>query len=110
MSDAQFLRWLVEENGYVAPRSIGGGRWAALMPHFDPSMGIVVGRIGDRVGWSEKWTYPSAVEAMIAFAAWDGTGEPEGWIRHQPSNRRISRSPDANGERVGAIGAVYIRH
>jgi hypothetical protein len=112
MSEQDFLHWLVDANGYIAPRAIGNGRWAALLAHFDPSMAIVTGRIGDRYGWAEKWTYPDAGEALVAYMLWDGRDEPAGWIRHQPSNRRVSRSPDErdeNGEAVGAIGVTYIR-
>ena len=41
-----------------------------------------------------------------------GEGEPEGWFRHADSGRRISRSAeeiDENGERVGAVGVLYVR-
>lgn len=31
----------------------------------------------------DKWDY-----AMSVFETWDGEDEPEGWIRHKPSNRR----------------------
>ena len=26
--------------------------------------------------------------AVVALALWDGTGEPEGWMRHPTSGRR----------------------
>ena len=37
----------------------------------------------------DVWTFPSIVAAYCALTAWDGEGDPcDGWIRHQPSNRR----------------------
>lgn len=38
--------------------------------------------------FDEEWMYATFEQAVAAFKAWDGEGEPEGWIRHTPSNRR----------------------
>lgn len=38
----------------------------------------------------EVFTYESVVKAWAAVLNWDGKGEPQGWVRHQPSNRRRS--------------------
>ena len=74
---------------------------------------IIEAAIGDRLGYDESWDYPSLGEAAIGLMHWDGAGEPEGWISHIPSFRRISRSPeerDQAGNGVGAVGVVYVRH
>lgn len=37
----------------------------------------------------EQYVYPSIEAAWAAVQDWDGRGDPpDGWIRHQPSNRR----------------------
>jgi hypothetical protein len=39
-------------------------------------------------------------------------GEPDGWFRHAKTGRRVSRSADEmdeNGNRVGAVGVIYVR-
>lgn len=40
------------------------------------------------VGYDEEWMYPAIANAISAYATWDGAGEPEGWYRHKPSDRR----------------------
>lgn len=45
-------------------------------------------------GYSDRWCYRCAEEAVEALAAWDGTGEPAGWHRHPASGRR--RDPAGN--------------
>lgn len=42
-------------------------------------------RRGDR---DDVFTYVDVAGAREALEAWDGSGEPGGWTRHQPSNRR----------------------
>jgi hypothetical protein len=32
--------------------------------------------------YHETWDYEKAAAALVACAAWDGEGEPEGWSRH----------------------------
>jgi len=34
------------------------------------------------------WQYQSRDAALVALAAWDGEGEPEGWYRHPATGRR----------------------
>jgi hypothetical protein len=56
MSDdtAEFLRWLVEANGYAAPVELPGGRFACLdVRPFNTR--IVTARIGDRIGIDDAW-------------------------------------------------------
>lgn len=51
----------------------------------------------DETGYVERWCYHNSSTALQEFNAWDGTGEPEGWHRHIPSNRRR----DENGNDLG---------
>lgn len=53
----------------------GKGR-LILMPHAD-SFDVIDG-----------WCYETLLGAVIALAAWDGEGEPAGWMRHPMSGRR----------------------
>ena len=36
---------------------------------------------------TDLYTYPDLPRAVQAAHTWDGTGEPTGWHRHQPSGR-----------------------
>jgi len=38
--------------------------------------------------YSDVWQYQSRDAALVALAAWDGEGEPEGWYRHPATGRR----------------------
>jgi len=109
MNNDDFLIWL-SENNFVSPRVIAGGRWAGLMQHFDMGCAICAGALGDTVTIADRWTYPHMVAAAWALTEWDGTGEPAGWIRHQPSNRRVSQGHDYDEHgRLVPAGEVYIR-
>lgn len=52
----------------------------------------------DEHGCSDVWSYPFLTTAVLEFLVWTGDAgtEPEGWIRHQPSNRR---RPDGDATR-----------
>jgi hypothetical protein len=76
-------------NGYALVRQIGVTHWAALC-QFAFTTAIIVGTIGDRHGYDDRWCYHSITDAAKALSAWDGTGEPEGWHRHPLSGRRRS--------------------
>ena len=49
---------------------------------------IIVGDVGDRAGYADRWCYHSLAAAAEALLLWDGHGEPYGWHRHPPSGRR----------------------
>lgn len=40
--------------------------------------------------YSDVWTYRNDWEAYVGAVTWlrEGGDEPDGWLRHQPSNRR----------------------
>jgi hypothetical protein len=110
-ADLAFLQWLIDACGYLRPKPLPGGRYAAIEPKVF-THAIVVGRIGERVGYDDTWCFETLDKATAALAVWDGTGEPQGWIRHPASGRRISRDPDERddgGDRVGAVGVAYWR-
>ena len=51
---------------------------------------IIVGDV-DGAGVAERWTYTETGLAWVAMQRWERAGfvgEPEGWVRHQPSDRR----------------------
>lgn len=45
--------------------------------------------------FDEAWMYKTVDEAVAAMEAWDGTGEPQGWVRHSPSGRRRPHRDDS---------------
>lgn len=97
MTDAtDFFIWLCAEDGgcCVRAKTIGGGRFAAIKPlmfHWT----MIIGRIGDRCGYEDRWCYENRQKAEAALHAWDGTGEPTGWHRHpRTSRRRVGSNPE----------------
>lgn len=74
--------------GYVNAWDAGGDRVVALVDTVTRGGQIVA---GTRDAVTDRWTYPTMVEAVEAIVGWLGHGfrdEPLGWTRHQPSNRR----------------------
>ena len=109
--DLIFLQWLITEGGMLHPKPIPGRRWAAVVPKMF-THAIATGPMFDYVGIDTHWCYATREEAEVALDAWSGYGEPEGWIRHPETGRRVSQTGeeiDGNNERVGAIGVVYVR-
>jgi hypothetical protein len=67
------------------------GRVAYAIPSLFGAYITVATPDSDEMGfYDEMFTYKTTDDAFRALKAWDGTpgSEPEGWIRHQPSNRR----------------------
>jgi hypothetical protein len=53
-TEADFLRWLIEENGYAAPVILPGGRYACVNPRpFNTQ--IITAKIGARTGYDTAW-------------------------------------------------------
>lgn len=87
LEQAGFLTSLMSE-GYTNLRPIDEGRsWAGLF-RFMFTTAIIVGRMGDTCGYAQHWCFDDEAKAREALEKWDGTGDPEGWHRHLPSNRR----------------------
>ena len=106
--DLAYLQWLLDI-GYMHPRPLPGGRYGCII-RMAYTHAVVVGQIGDQIGYDDRWCYATCEAAVAALAAWDGNGEPRGWIRHPASGRRVSQSPDEYGPsgRVGAVGVEYV--
>lgn len=74
----------------VAWRDLGDGRYACvcrLLFHYT----LIVGRIGDRYGYDDRWCYGEhASLPTAAMNAWNPSteGEPDGWFRHPRTGRR----------------------
>lgn len=105
-----FLQWLIVEGRLVHPKPIPDGRWAAIRPMLF-THAIVTGAMFDTFNVDEHWCYDTSAQAEAALEAWNGYGEPTGWIRHPGSGRRVSRTigeRDADGHEI-EVGAVYVR-
>lgn len=86
MSDLTHLMRM-KDLGYEHVRPLARGRWAGLM-RFMFTYAIIVGRMGDEVGYENRWCYKTYAAALMALETWDGVGEPEGWHRHPDTGRR----------------------
>lgn len=75
----------VIELGYLEPRQLPTGEWAALAPMlFTTDIFIIV----DEYSWRTRWSYAYMSDAARALRDWDGTGDPPGpWIKEKPSER-----------------------
>jgi hypothetical protein len=82
--DGAFADYLKQECDYFSPVLIPGGRYAAVNKQVF-NMVILIGKVGDRSGWEEEFSYRGTAEVAMAMAAWAGQkfkGAPRGWIRH----------------------------
>ena len=108
---AAFFRYLVVECGYSDISLIPGERYTCIA-RMGFTHAIIVGPVGNRYGFDDRWCYHHYGSAKAAIDAWDGEGEPKGWFRQPGTGRRISQSPDEyddNGQRVCAVGVEYVR-
>lgn len=110
LDEAAYLTWLVVENGHMHVRPIPGKRYASVLRKAF-THAIVVGRMFDMSSTDDTWCYASEADAKAALDAWDGQGEPQGWVRHPMSGRRVSQTADEFGDDgpVGGIGVMYRR-
>jgi len=111
MTNEEFLTYLLVDCNYPAAKILPDGEhYAAVMPQFY-THAVIAGQVGDISGYDNRWCYDTLAEAVLAWNAWDGTGEPVGWHRHPPSGRRIARADgeyDEHGNLV-PIGQEYVR-
>jgi hypothetical protein len=56
--------------------------------------------VGTRHARHDVWCYADLSTAVHAAERWDGTGEPEQWIKHPASGRR---RPGGDPERVSIL-------
>jgi hypothetical protein len=83
----QVLQDFADRNMVLAPKLLPDGRVAFIM-RLIYTAAVCVGPLADDGGYDDRWCYHSAAAAHAALAAWDGTGEPQGWHRHPFSGRR----------------------
>ena len=76
--------WAPELTAY---RRLSDGRWIGVKAQVFNAV-LITGL--DAVGAAEEYSYPDLVQALVAYTLWNFPDEPEpdGWIRHVPSNRR----------------------
>jgi hypothetical protein len=111
-SPQAFLQELAQLNDYTDAKLVRDATRYAAITRKMFTHAIITGRIGDYWGLGDCWCYPSYAAARSALAAWDGEGEPEGWLRHPGPGRRVSQSADERdeqGRKVGAPGVRYVR-
>lgn len=78
------------EFGAPLERRYRGG-WLSLYPlAFGAGrLAVEYDRDGGRDGgYDEAYDFQDIFDAVRQFNEWDGEGEPEGWYRHRPTNRR----------------------
>lgn len=90
----EFMGFLRDECLYLDVRRLPDGRYAAIYPLMF-THAIITVRAGDYAGVEQRWCYHTKRDARAAMAAWDGTGEPQGWHRHTATGRR---RPDGNAD------------
>lgn len=100
----QALVSFVAANGYFAGTYLPDGRVAFLIPLLLDQCDIGIGAEPTHMaGISERYSYRTAPEAIAAWATWivnDLQGEPTGWVRHRPTDRRRWPDGDASTERI----------
>lgn len=48
---------------------------------------LCAGHVDDKTGYEVGYCYASPEEAFAAADAWDGTGEPQGWMKNLQTGR-----------------------
>lgn len=77
----------LKDTGYTDIKAIPGNRYACIN-RFMYTDAIISGKIGERIGTEGRWCYENYRDAKEALDAWDGKGEPDGWLRHPETGRR----------------------
>lgn len=86
--------------GTMLTRVLPDGRVICLIPRMFGAIDLTLQPHIESVGPEQVWTYESQADALGAALTWDGSeGEPMGWIRHRPSNRR-REDGDPNRETI----------
>lgn len=85
--EAKVALKLQDENGFIARKDLPDGRYTTLTPQIFTTK-LTISRAGDEYGWYEAYEYDDPGKAAASFEAWEGNGEPDGWIRAVPSMRR----------------------
>jgi len=85
----EYERWLLSADGgcCVEAKLIGDGIYAAIKPlmyHWT----MVVGLVGDRMSYEDRWCFETRQMAEQGLREWSGEGEPVGWHRNPRTGRR----------------------
>lgn len=75
-------------SGLLSVKELSDGRIACILPLIYTGAIVITTRENYQTSIEERYCYHSVKEVTQALAAWNGTGEPEGWHRHIPSGRR----------------------
>jgi hypothetical protein len=79
----------LQENGYYGLKEIADGEYAGLLG-FLFTTAIIKGF--NEIGYTHRWCYHSAAEAIAELELWDGTGHPGGeWTRYLGPDGVIKR-------------------
>lgn len=92
-----YLDWLRSPEGgdCVDAKLLADGRWVGyrrLLFHYT----LLIGMVGDRLGYDDRYCYQHLEMVRAAFAVFDGRAEPLGWHKHPNTGRR---RPDGNPAR-----------
>lgn len=73
------------------------GYYKAIIPLLFHHM-MIVGRLDDLIGYSDRWCFGDFPDALAAFQSWDGAPgtEPEGWHKHPMTGRLRKKQPDGS--------------
>jgi hypothetical protein len=88
--------WAVSQ-GYADARVLRDGRLVIVERLFGHAALLWVGTLQAH---EDAWCYATCREAVAAAHTWDGTGEPQGWVRHPASGRR---RPGGDPERESRV-------
>lgn len=85
----EYFEWLRTPDGgsCVAVKELPGGFYGAvkrLIYHYT----LIIGEIGNRDNFMDRYCYQDGGTAIAALAKWEGEGDPEGWFRHPATARR----------------------
>jgi len=68
-------------------RDLGNGYVLWLVPQLFGNWLVCIGVVDDD-GYIDTWEYHGLGPALLAFAEWDGIGDPIGWYRNPATGRR----------------------
>jgi hypothetical protein len=88
MCETEKIFEFLKSMGYTDPCVLPDGRFAAVLPLMFTAAIITCSREHLRTGIDERWCFHDKNKALESLRKWNGTGDPEGWHRHIPSNRR----------------------
>lgn len=86
---------MMDENCFVI-HHLPDGRWVWIF-RMVYTYRLAVSGAGNWETVDDAWCYETREQACMAALAWDGTGEPAGWIKH-PGSGRWRPNGDASRE------------